>query len=241
MNVKAYLKRIGYRGPVSPSLETLRRMHLAHLLAVPFENLDIHVGRPIVLDEEAFYRKIVEQRRGGFCYEQNALFAAVLRELGFAVRVLSARVGEKGPEFDHLVLAVPLDEPWLADVGFGEGFREPLRLNERGPQKQQYGTFQLSAQDRELVLTRDGQRQYSFSDRPRLLSEFAAMCKHHQTSPESHFTQHRICSLATRDGRISLTDGKLIVTAGGERTETPVPEADFAAVLKQNFGIVLPG
>ena len=124
--------------------------------------------------------------------------------------------------------------------GFGEGFREPLRLDQRDPQKQVAGTFQLAEQGGELVLSRDGQRQYSFSPRPRLLSDFAAMCKYHQTSPDSHFTQHRICSLATPEGRISLTDNRLIVTTGGQRTETEVPDSEYAATLKEKFGIELP-
>src|SRR5258708_22032942 len=122
MNLAAYLTRIGYKGSLQVSAEALRQLHLAHVLAVPFENLDIHLGRLSVLQEEAFCRKIVEERRGGFCYEQNGLFAAVLRDLGFPVTLLSARVGEGSPEFDHLTLLVPLEERWLADVGFGESF-----------------------------------------------------------------------------------------------------------------------
>jgi len=129
VDVAAYLHRIHYRGPLAPTAETLRALHLAHHLAVPFENLDIHLGQPIILDEARFYDKIVRRRRGGFCYELNGLFAALLRELGFDVTTLSARVidtqpGMIGPEFDHLVLLVQLEERWLADVGFGDSFRE---------------------------------------------------------------------------------------------------------------------
>jgi N-hydroxyarylamine O-acetyltransferase len=125
MNVEDYLQRLGYNGDRIPNAETLRNLHHAHLLAVPFENLDIHLGRPIVLDEKSLYEKIVRRRRGGFCYEANGLFAALLRELGFNVALLSARVmdgGKLGPEFDHLTLLVQLEERWLADVGFGDSF-----------------------------------------------------------------------------------------------------------------------
>jgi arylamine N-acetyltransferase len=132
LNVPAYLRRINYAGTAAPTPETLREVHRAHLFAVPFENLDIHIGRKIVCDEDTFLHKIVNERRGGFCYELNGAFAALLRALGFQVTLLSARVarsdGSDSPEFDHLTLRVDLDEPWLVDVGFGDSFLEPLRL-----------------------------------------------------------------------------------------------------------------
>jgi N-hydroxyarylamine O-acetyltransferase len=109
-DLPAYLQRLNYTGPLTSSAETLRALHQAHLLAVPFENLDIPLGRPIIPEEAALFRKIVEEGRGGFCYELNGLFAALLRELGFKVTLLSARVaraeGGFGPEFDHLTLLV---------------------------------------------------------------------------------------------------------------------------------------
>lgn len=115
LNVPAYLARIGYTGPPSPDAETLRRLHRAHLLSVPFENLDIGLKRRIVCDAEASIRKIVEQGRGGFCYELNGAFAELLAQLGFRVTLLSARVvkrdGGYGPEFDHLTLRLELEEP----------------------------------------------------------------------------------------------------------------------------------
>src|SRR5918911_3762110 len=140
MDVEAYLERIDYRGPLEPTAETLRRLHVAHLLAVPFENLSIHAGEPIVLEDGALFDKVVARRRGGFCYELNGLFAALLRELGFNVGMLSAAVARReggfGPEFDHMALLVTLEERWLADVGFGDSFVEPLLLDERGEQRQ---------------------------------------------------------------------------------------------------------
>jgi len=133
-DVSAYLARINYSGSTVPTCETLRSLHHAHLLTVPFENLDIGLGRPIVLDEDALVRKIVERRRGGFCYELNGAFAALLQAMGFRVSLLSARVsreaGGESPEFDHLTLRVDLKHPWLADVGFGELFLEPLRIED---------------------------------------------------------------------------------------------------------------
>ena len=249
MDVAAYLQRIHYRGPCAPTAETLRALHLAHHLAVPFENLDIHLGQPIILDEARFYDKIVRRRRGGFCYELNGLFAALLRELGFDVTLLSARVttgdGDFSPEFDHLVLLVQLEERWLADVGFGESFREPLRLDEPGEQRQPMGTYRLAHDGADwtmLETNRAGERVdgYRLTLRPRQLADFAGMCHYQQTSPDSHFTQKRICSLATPEGRVSLSDMRLIITANGERSERELSSpAEYAAALREHFGIEL--
>src|SRR3989454_11031019 len=138
MDTKAYLERIGYGGRTRPSPDVLRRLHKKHLLSIPFENLDIHVGRPIILSEDAFYEKLITHRRGGFCYELNGSFAALLTSLGFKVRMLSARVARKDggftPEFDHMTLLVAMKGRWLADVGFGESFTEPKSLDFQGPQ-----------------------------------------------------------------------------------------------------------
>src|SRR5580765_7650435 len=118
MDTAAYLARIGFTGSARPDAETLRGLHLAHLYTVPFENLDISLGRQICCDEERFLHKVVDLRRGGFCYELNGAFAALLRELGFRVTLLSARVahedGSASPEFDHMALLVDLEETWLA-------------------------------------------------------------------------------------------------------------------------------
>ena len=123
--IGAYLERLGFTAPPQPTIEGLRRLHTAHLARVPFENLDIHLGEKILLEPEALVAKIVERRRGGFCYELNGAFSTLLQALGFDVTLLAARVhnaGVLGPPFDHMCLRVDLDEPWLADVGFGDNF-----------------------------------------------------------------------------------------------------------------------
>ncbi len=246
MNLDAYFARIGYSGPRDPSLGTLRGLHRAHLFAVPFENLDIHLGRRIELDEEAIFEKIVTRRRGGFCYEQNGLFAAVLRALGFEVTLLEARVskgdGTFGIPFDHLTLVVQLADRWLADVGFGDSFLDPLRLDD--PQPQQGEAFRVSHDDTQGLYTRriDGEwrGQYQFFLSPRVLSDFAPGCHYHQTSPLTSFTQKRVCSLATREGRITLSDLKLITTRNGQRDERLLPDEDaFRAALREHFGVEL--
>src|SRR5580692_3744465 len=147
VDTPAYLARIQYAGPTEANAETLRALHRAHLVAVPFENLDIHLGRKITVDEAAILNKVVGLRRGGFCYELNGAFAALLRALGFSVTLLSARVsrddGSASAEFDHLTLRVDLEESWLADVGFGDSFLEPLRLKPDIEQEQPGGRFRI--------------------------------------------------------------------------------------------------
>ncbi len=245
LGVAAYLRRIGYEGPRTPDLENLRRLHLAHLLTVPFENLDIFRKRFITLGETALYRKIVERQRGGFCYELNGLFACLLRALDFRVTLLSAQVardeGGFGPDFDHLTLRVDFDSSWLADVGFGDSFREPLLLDTAIEQDD----YRLDRGDEYWTLLRreDAKHwkpQYRFTLAPRLLSDFTEMCRYHQTSPESSFTRKRLCTLATPDGRKTLSDLRFITTAGRRRVERPVAEgAEHAAVLRKEFGICL--
>jgi N-hydroxyarylamine O-acetyltransferase len=250
VNIDTYLSRIGYTGSTTATLETLRDLHLAHLLAVPFENLDIHLGRAIVLDEAQLVEKIVGERRGGFCYELNGAFAVLLRALGFRVSLLSAGVatpdGRIGPQFDHMLLWVDLDQPWLADVGFGDNFVEPIRLTD-APQPDGDRSFQVLTDGEHRILQRrdgddgDWSIQYRFSVTPHELADFAGMCRYHQSAPDSHFTRNRVCSRLTPSGRISLTDTRLIVTENGERHETPIASyAAFNDALRQHFNIVLP-
>ncbi len=250
MNVAAYLARIGYSGPADRSPETLRQLHVAHLYTVPFENLDIHLGRKISCDVERFLRKIIEFRRGGFCYELNGAFAFLLEELGFRITLLSARVaredGTASSEFDHLVLRVDLDEPWLADVGFGDSFLEPLRLEMEEEQSESSGrTYRIIKVGDVRILQRkldDGawKPQYQFTVQPRQLAEFEPRCQYQQTSPESHFTHQRICTLATPEGRITLSDLMWIQTIHGQRRERLLrDEEEWRRVLRKDFGITL--
>ena len=239
LDLNAYLERIGYSGPLEPTETTLRELHRSHLLAVPFENLDIHIGRAIELDERRFFEKVVLQRRGGFCYELNGLFAALLRRLGFRVTLLSAGVAREtggfGPEFDHMTLLVHLEQPWLADVGFGECFRDPLPLAES-----QSGAYRLENAGGRWTLWRGSAPQYAFSLDAREMGDFAGMCLHHQTSPESSFTRGRICTLATADGRVTLSGEKLIVAEGDCRTVRILEPEDCCRALVDQFGIVIP-
>jgi N-hydroxyarylamine O-acetyltransferase len=248
VDVTTYLERINYRGSLSPSADTLRELQVAHLLNVPFENLSIHSHEPIVLNDEALFDKIVERRRGGFCYECNGLFAALLRTLGFEVTMLSAEVakaaGGFSEPFDHMTLLVKLEETWLVDVGFGDSFLEPLKVDVSTEQIQGPQSFRIIAQDHYFVVQRQytdkWKPEYRFTLQPYNYSDFEEMCRYHQTSPESHFTQKRICSLATTDGRITVSDMLLIVTSNDVREERKLESLkEYEELLRQRFGIAM--
>jgi N-hydroxyarylamine O-acetyltransferase len=248
MNIDAYLRRIGLDESVlTPEAESLRLLQRSHLLAVPFENLDIHWKRPITIDTAKFYEKIVGEKRGGFCYELNGAFNELLVSLGFKTRLVSARVfngTDHGPEYDHAAIIVTLGaEEYLADVGFGDFTAEPLRFVLDEVQKDATGLFVIRQFEDEYleVAKQDGdgwKSQYIFRDIARDLSEFAEMCDFQQYSPDSHFTKGKVCSIITETGRKTLTDKAFIVTFDGERTEVPVgSEEEFEQILKREFGI----
>ncbi|HXE90366.1 MAG TPA: arylamine N-acetyltransferase [Terriglobales bacterium] len=257
MDVSAYLARIRYEGSREPTAETLRALQVAHLIAVPFENLDIPLGRPLHLGTEALFDKIVRRRRGGFCFELNGLFAALLGELGFHVDLLGARVaredGQYGIPSGHMTLRVYAPGSpvaWLADVGFGDSFREPLRLESPAEQADTSiadgRRFRISPLGDEMLYEMresDGPwlPRYCFPLEPRPMEHFSGPCDYMRTSPDSPFTRRRICSRATPDGRVTLSDLKLIVTSKGRRTETPIREEDYPVLLREHFGMELSG
>jgi N-hydroxyarylamine O-acetyltransferase len=249
MDVEAYLTRIRLgREPLTADVAGLRTLQRSHLLAAPFENLDIHWKRPITMDAARLYDKIVGQRRGGLCYELNVAFNGLLASLGFTTRLISARVFNgigHGPEYDHAALVVTIgDDEYLADVGFGDFAAEPLLLVVEQEQQDAAGVFVMRRFDNQYleVARRDGdgwKSQYIFTNVPRDPAEFAARCHYHQHSPQSHFAKGRICSVMTPNGRKTLSDRSFIVAAGGERTERPVAsKEEFERLLAREFGIL---
>src|SRR6266540_1014405 len=253
MDIQTYLARIQYFTPIRPDVQTLQGLHLAHMQNVPFENLDIGLKRPILLTEEALWNKIVLQKRGGFCYELNGLFAWLLKEIGFDVTYLNARVynreGELGIDFDHLALLVNAPNEttrWLADVGFGDSFNLPLSFEERGEKVQGLRSYRIEQIIDGYVTWQKNyagswERQYFFDLQPRKFpTDYEPACSYHQTSPESSFTRGSIISRAMPDGRVSLEAGRLILTRNGQRSERFLAnEAEYQALLKEYFRVEL--
>ncbi len=242
-----YFARIGVSGPRPPTLATLRAVHRAHLLAIPYENLDIHLGLRTTLDPEAMFTKLVDERRGGWCFEMNGVLGRVLETLGFNVRYLSGAVGraERGwrAQGNHLVLLVTLDRPWIADVGFGDGFLTPLPL-EPGSYRQDFLQYHV---------TRDGPRWrvhnhryggadgFDFSLTPRQLDDFAIQCLELQTSSESSFVKSTVCERHTPSGFVMLRSATLReVTAGGATTHIVQSAQEFDRVLRERFDLAIP-
>src|SRR6516164_8358504 len=243
----AYLNRVGITAPAVGDAAGLRALHRAHQMAVPFENLSIHLAEPISLDERDLIDKIVHRRRGGFCYELNGAFALLLEALGAQVSRVAARVyGEAGlsPPFDHLALIVRGAEgsgPWLADVGFGSHSDYPLLLDARSDQDDPAGRFRLADADAgDIDVLRDGRPAYRIETRERSLADCVPTCWWQQTSPLSHFTRSTICSRLTPAGRVSISGRMLIQTQDGTRTEQRLDtDDDLLAAYRDHFGIVL--
>ncbi|MEU0893527.1 arylamine N-acetyltransferase family protein [Streptomyces massasporeus] len=261
--VDAYLRRLGAEHPAWPTVDALRELHLRHLRTVPFENLSIHLGEEIVLEEKRLLDKVVGARRGGFCYELNGSFGALLAALGYDVALLAARVygdeGRLGIPYDHLALRVRTVDggDWLADVGFGAHSHLPLAFGDRGEQKDPGGTFRIveagpdaagvrgghgTVEAADLDVFRDGRAQYRLETRPRVLGDFVAGAWWHSTSSVSHFTRSLVCSRVTGEGgRITLSGRKLTVTAADGTREDRELEADeeILGVYRERFGIEL--
>ncbi len=249
MELKFYLQRIGIDRIKKPSLEFLAELQMKHLLAVPFEDLDIPDRARIILDLNRIYDKIIPTKRGGFCYELNGLFHWLLTQLGYKVDMLSARVynhskKELGPEFDHMTLLVHLDQDYLVDVGFGDSFRCPIPFPD-GRTKDvsgEYKLFHRKDENYELKKLHDNDwlTEYKFTSVPRDFLDYAAMCNYQQDASSSTFRNRNVCTLATMNGRITLSNSSLTITENGAKTKFDVSsEKEFAAMLKKYFNIIL--
>jgi N-hydroxyarylamine O-acetyltransferase len=237
-----YLERLDAKVYDAPALHTLRDLMTRHQQIVPFENLDIVNGRAPPLCTAGVLDKVVVRRRGGFCYELNEAFGALLIHLGFSVRRIEARVWsearqEFGAPFDHLALIVSLPEgEFLVDVGFGDNNRTPMRLPE-DTLTDISGTYSLAPTSDQLWrLSRAGRPLYVMALKDQPLSAFELMYRYHKSSPESVFSKGLICTKATPSGRVTLSRDRLIIVAGGQRTETLI--SDRAQVLKEHFDIL---
>lgn len=250
MNIEKYIKRIGIKEKLEPTIESLFKLQTAHLYSIPFENLDIHIGTKIELDISKLFEKIITNGRGGFCYELNGLFYELLTSLDFNARMISAKVYSRekgyGKEFDHLALLVKIDQDeYLADVGFGEFTMQPLKFELNTHQKDKNGIFVIDKYDDKTFRVNkiEGDKvrpQYIFKETRRSLDDFINMCIFHQTSKESHFTKNKIITLPTENGRITLTSDKLKIRSKEYTNEVLVKdENQFHKYLKQYFKINL--
>lgn len=256
MDIQTYLQRINYKGSVSPTATTLHDLHLAHVQSVPYENLDLHLGFPVDLKLDAIFKKIAIRKRGGICLELNYLFSWLLQELGFEVTLLPAseynHKGKLSPE-EHMVLQVkcPADPsspstPYLADVGYGDTFSEPLRFDKLG--NEQFDGLRVHRIDytdsyyflwRQEYYSGNWRKYLRISMRPTKLSELEPGCRYHETSSESWFKHNRICSLCTPTGRISLINTFFYDVDIRNYQFRKLKPHEYRSVLKKQFGIDL--
>jgi N-hydroxyarylamine O-acetyltransferase len=251
-DLEGYLARIGYDGPRDPTLETLRGVHLGHVTAIPFENLDIQLGTPIRLDIESIQRKLVAGRRGGYCFEQNHLFLYALRALGFDVTPLAARVrlGDAQPTpRTHMLLLVKLhDEPWIADAGFGgDGLLGPIPLRDGEPQEVFGWTYRLVRHGDEgwmLELQRgEGWFElYLFTEEPTPFVDYVLGNHFTSTHPESGFVRTVTAQFAHPDVRLALRNRTLSEQRPGAEpiVRELADDDEVLHVLEERFGLSFP-
>lgn len=245
LNLSVYLARIGYTGPIQPTRAVLHDLHCAHLLAIPYENLDIHLGCPLSLDLDLIFDKLVRRRRGGWCYEMNGLLAWALGEVGFEVTLLAGTVGREHlgtlAEGNHLALLVQLDQPWLADAGFGNGLLKPIPLLE-GEYKDTGFTFRLSRSGARWTFHnhRYGGPGFDFTLEPHTLGSFAERCQWLQTSPDSGFVRVAVCH-RWHDGHITSLRGAVLqtLTPDGAKEDVIESESDYRHILSHLFALDL--
>jgi len=257
----AYLARIGLDAAPSPDADGLAAIQRAHRLAIPFENLDIPIGRGISLDPAAIDAKIVGRRRGGYCFEQNQLFLRALREIGFDARALMARVwlgAEETPPLTHTLNLVMIDgEPWIADAGFGGSYSPPMRLVADSERAAPDGTRHRLSRDETYgwMLERRGDpaktdgrgagapgwlRQYSFTLATVWPVDLAVGNHFTSTAPGTRFTTLKVVSRASSEGFVSLTDRHFTRRQTGSVAEHDVVDAaEYRALLADVFGIAL--
>ena len=249
MDLAAYLDRIGFQGEARPDLATLRAVHRAHLLAIPYENLDVQLGRPLTTDPAAAFDKIVTRRRGGWCYEMNGLFGWALSEVGFSVTRMAGAVlrCDRGDAAvgNHLILRVDLDDgPWLADVGFGDGPSEPYAIAVGGF-RHDFRDFRLEDQTggwwRLHNFEGGATPSFDFRAAPAGEDRLAEVCAWLQSAPDSPFVQNVVCQRLREDAVLQLR-GRVLrtVTSGGVETRTIWSAEEFVAVLRDSFDLDMP-
>lgn len=249
VDLPAYYRRVGWRGHTRADLETLRALHVAHLAAIPFENLDIQMGRPIEIDAASIQASLVHRRRGGYCFQQNGLFRLVLEMIGFEVSACDARVRLDSGGVDrprtHMVLLVTIaGVRWLTDVGFGaSGITEPLALD-MGAVAQVGWQFRTVAEGRQRVLQRgDGttwEDLYIFGDEAVPHIDYVMGNWFTSTYPESGFVRSLTAQRIVDGRRHLLRNLTYSVTEHGKTQSRDIARAELVPLLRDVFGLDVP-
>ncbi len=251
MKLSDYLRRIGYDGDIAATSDALTALHEAHVCSVPFENLDVQLGRPLSIDAEDAFEKIVVNRRGGWCYEQNGLFAWVLSEIGFEVTRIAASVmrEERGEmsSSNHLCLLVRTADtatPYLVDVGFGGSMIRPIALAESQYNQPPFRIGLEKLPDghwRFWENTGDGRFSYDFREQAADESALARRSEFLQNDPSSGFVLNLVAQKRSRD-RHQVLRGRTLNRIGADGSESTLIASaeELIAILSNEFGLVVP-
>jgi N-hydroxyarylamine O-acetyltransferase len=250
LDLATYAARIGYPGSWTASRKTLSDLHLAHATHIPFENLDVLLRRPIRLDLEGLSKKLIDDRRGGYCFEQNSLFAAVLESIGFRLVRLAARVrmGASGVRpRTHMLLLISLDgEQWLADVGFGgDGLLLPIRFQPGEEVAHFAWKYRIVAEGSAYVLQSarpEGWLDlYSFTLDEQYAVDYEVANHFTSTHPQSPFVRTLMVQRPAPERRLTLLNRRLIERLPDRTLEIPLPDQEAVLnVLADRFGLQFP-
>lgn len=244
MELSGYLQRVGYSGPVEPTLACLTGIHRQHALRVPYEALDIMFGRPMDRDVARIYDRVVNRRRGAWCYEAHELFVWALKEIGFSARLLTAGIHRR--EYgdaklgNHTAVLVDLDRTYLCDLGLGDGIRDPIPLEE--------GTYRQGQLAFVLEKLPDGFWRYQnhafgyptnfdFRDEPLDAALIERYTQEYRTSPDSMYVQNLVCQIMQPETVTCLTGRVIRQKTPDGITKRLVEEDEFEEVLASLFGI----
>lgn len=250
MNLKGYIERIKYKGELTVNERSLRQLHKSHVSSVPFEALDVYYRKRISLDIHEIYHKVVDQKRGGYCYEVNYLFLWLLLELGFDSHLISARIiddDKYGPEYDHMAILVQLNEDWLVDVGYGDLFIEPIKLIPDIEQEDKFKTYKIHKKNNDEFLLLESLKEscdykikYLFNTRSCSIKEFELQNEVKQNSFDSYFVKNRICTLPTEEGRKTILNDIYKVRTNNTAIEKEIStEKELCRILEIEFDISL--
>ncbi|MDQ0427345.1 N-hydroxyarylamine O-acetyltransferase [Planomicrobium stackebrandtii] len=245
MNKESYLQRFKASTIQENYLQNLAELQSLHMQNIPFENLDVIRKTPIYLNLESIYEKIVNQQRGGYCYELNGLFHWLLDELGFEAKLISATVqkpdGTWSKSDTHAAILVELDTLYLVDAGFGDSTISPIPVGgERHTDHS--GTYRVQQVDDvyyDLIRENDETEKvlYRFSTEEKQLADFHEGCIFNQVSKDSPFTHDDLVTRATAQGRITLSGSQLTRSENGHKEKTELSAEEKKQVLKDEFGI----
>ena len=253
VNLNAYFERIGFAGSIAPNLATLELIHALHPAVIPFENLNPLMGKPVALDQPSLERKLLAEKRGGYCFEHNLLLMRILADLDYTVRPLLARVvwnnetGATNPP-SHMLLTVDINgQHYIADVGFGgQTLTTPLRLRAGTEQATPHETYRLTGGDPdwtlEIKIGEDWRALYIFNLDKVEEEALATLNERISTSPESPFTRELRVSLSPGQRRLKLLNGQFTIQpVDGEAEKREITRIEtLRSVLTEEFGIVLP-